>query len=104
MGGHAELIAKIVRYMNATGCFVWPNRTGAYRRHGSWIEYGYPGAGDVLGMSRSGRFITVEVKDGKDTQKEDQFDFMLLTRLHKGVYIICRSFEEFMEKYEKEDL
>jgi hypothetical protein len=101
MGEHADLIAQIVTYLNALGAFVWPNRTGAYKRGGVWIPYGKPGSGDIIGMLEDGRFITVECKIRKDRHRDKQKEFALLTEQHKGIYIICKSFEEFEVEYAK---
>lgn len=101
VGKHAELQKKIIDFLNISGHYVWPNPTGAYRRGGVWIKYGKVGSGDIIGMLKNGIFISVECKKDNDSHREKQKEFASLTEQHNAVYIICRSFNEFKEKYAK---
>lgn len=102
MGEHSDLIKQIILFLNQSGHFVWKNQTGAYKRNGVWIKYGKLGSGDVIGMLKTGKFISVECKKGKDKHRRQQKNFEYLTKRMNGVYIICKTFKEFLKEYAKQ--
>lgn len=48
-----------------------------------------------------GRFIAVEIKFGKDTQKADQKKYQADVERNGGIYLIIHTFEEFLIWYVK---
>lgn len=101
MTEHAPLIKSIVKYLTLKGHFAWKNQTGAYRRFGAWIEYGYPGSGDIICCLKGGQFLCVECKKKKDRQRVAQIIFEGRLKLRGGIYIIADSFHNFKEKFKE---
>ena len=57
------------------------------------------GASDVIGYEkRTGRFLAVEVKYGKDTLKPEQVYFLDDIRKNNGIAIVARDMETFLER------
>lgn len=94
--------------LHAWGIFAWKNNTGAYKRQYSrkdgsqdsaWIAYGYPGSGDILGLTkRTGRFFSVETKTDENDLQENQEEFRDLIVKSGGLYIVVRNIETLVEK------
>lgn len=59
---------------------------------------GRKGSSD-LKVVLDGKFIAVEVKFGKDTQKDDQKKYQAAVEKSGGTYIIVRSFHDFLVWY-----
>ena len=55
-----------------------------------------PGTADLLGVVM-GYAVAIEVKAGKDRQRESQKNFQECWERAGGVYLICRNVEETME-------
>ena len=91
---HSELVQAGVKYLTLRGFFVWPNNTGMKSK----VAYGKKGSGDVIGMFPNGRFISIEAKIGKDTQKEDQVKFQADCEKRNAIYILYHDIPELQQK------
>lgn len=78
---------------------VWRNNTG--RKGG--INFGYKGSGDVIGFSSEGLFVSIEVKYGKDSAREDQINFRNRVRAAGGFATIVKTKVDFLEKVREYD-
>jgi len=97
-GGQAERINSTGRYLDKTKTFE--DVTGKVRTIGSgqWIPTsGVKGTADVSATIR-GRSVKIEVKM-KDKQSDDQKRYQQAVEAAGGVYLIVRSFTEFLEWY-----
>jgi hypothetical protein len=76
---------------------------GRERQIGSmkWIPgSGTKGTADISATIK-GRSVKIEVKIGADRQSEAQKAYQANVEMAGGVYVIARSFDEFMEWYEQ---
>jgi len=107
------LTTAIVDFCNLSGHFA--QRTGNEGRYrpgqvvtdvigrqrqmkGTWLPGHNNGAADVS-LTMAGRIYFIEVKIGKDRQREDQVTFMNKVRNAGGVYEIVKTWEEFYRWY-----
>jgi len=98
-GHQAERIAVTGRYLDQTK--VITDVTGRSRRIGSgqWIRPSMqPGTADISAVI-NGRAVKIEIKVGKDRQSETQKLYQTQVERAGGVYLIIRSFDEFLMWY-----
>jgi hypothetical protein len=85
-----ELGRKYPNYLR-----VWPNNTGALRdEHGRLVRFGLVGSADIFGVVKNGPFFAIEVKSGRDQQREAQKNFQTMIEAMGHVYVLARSIEE----------
>ena len=89
-----ELTRLVVEYLTIRGAFAWRNNTGSVFAAGRRIKFGYPGSGDILGLTRDGRFLSIEIKVGKDVESEDQIMFREMVRDKGGLAFVVREFKD----------
>lgn len=93
----------ILLYLNSMGHFVWRNNTtGVYdpvkklfRKPKGQLN----GVADIIGMSSDGRFLSVEIKTGRDKQSDSQLHFEDLVNSHNGIYIVAKNFDDFLIEF-----
>lgn len=96
---HSEIVSKIVKdYGNLPHSFLWSNNTGATKKRGFYMRFGYPGSPDIIGCI-NGRFCGFEIKVGKDKWRDDQKLFCDRIKKAGGLYFLVKSIEEFNEIY-----
>lgn len=86
----SQIQKQIMAYLKAAGIYHWRNNTG--RRGG--VSYGLAGSPDIMGMTKSGRFLGIEVKDATGTQKPAQIEFQQNCEATGGLYILARSLDD----------
>lgn len=94
-----RITANIVRILTMQGAFVtrinttgiWDEAKKTFRT--SQMRKGTP---DIIACYR-GRFIGIEVKAGKDRQSIEQQQVQLEIAKAGGVYLLCRTTDEFIE-------
>lgn len=59
------------------------------------------GVGDIIGLHRSGTFVTVEVKIGSDRLSDDQTQWLARVRDFKGRAVVVSTFQEFKALFER---
>lgn len=89
----------ILDLLNLIGALAWRNNTGALRpqrRDGSYgfVQFGYRGSGDVLGVLPDGKFISIEVKAGRDRIRESQEWFIEEVNRRDGIAFVAHSLED----------
>ena len=71
--------------MHPRVAFVHTTTTGNLAIKGGYrIKVGYPGMGDIIGMLKDGRFLSVEVKQPGETPTDDQYAFMRMINGARG--------------------
>lgn len=106
-GGQSERISVTGRYIDQSKIFT--NTLGQQRKVGTgkWIKPSMTkGSGDVsavkkitLGGKIVGLTVKIEVKIGADKQSEDQKKYQQEVENAGGVYLLVKSFDDFIEKY-----
>lgn len=86
--------------INTMGVYRQTRRTDGVITGGKWTKgTGTPGSADISATIR-GRSVKIEVKYGKDRQSEAQKAYQKMIEDAGGVYIISRTFDDFIEFYD----
>lgn len=69
----------------------------------SWrrVPHTIKGVGDIIGLHRSGTFVTVEIKIGSDRLSDDQTQWLARVRDFKGRAVVVSTFQEFKALFER---
>ena len=81
-----------VAFVHTTTTGTLPIGAGGKRRY---IKVGYPGMGDIVGMLKDGRFLSVETKQPGEIPTQDQYDFIDMVS-KRGFAFWVDSLEECM--------
>lgn len=99
------VMKDIMLKASEVGARLFRNNNGMLKdERGNRVRYGLgPGTSDLIGWTRGGRFLAVEVKNpGGRTLKarlELQERFIAVVNENGGLAFIAHSVEEFLEKY-----
>ena len=102
MGGQAERISNQGQYREGKKIDVGTGEI-AYKKQlpGKWTPgQGTKGTADISATIR-GRSVKIEVKYGRDVQSDAQKQYQEMIDKAGGVYIIAKSFDDFVMWYEK---
>jgi hypothetical protein len=102
MGGQAERISNQGQYREGKKIDVGTGEI-AYKKQlpGKWTPgQGTKGTADISATIR-GRSVKIEVKYGRDVQSDAQKQYQEMIEKAGGVYIIAKSFDDFVMWYEK---
>lgn len=95
-----QLCQVIVNALTYMGCMVWRENAGMIpidsKTGRRMIRMAKAGTADIIGMTKSGRFIAVEVKMPKRKKNvtEHQLEFLAEVRRHGGVAGVATSPDE----------
>ncbi len=102
MGGQAERISNQGQYREGKKIDVGTGEI-AYKKQlpGKWTPgQGTKGTADISATIR-GMSVKIEVKYGRDIQSDAQKQYQEMIEKAGGVYIIVKSFDDFVMWYEK---
>lgn len=101
-GSANELTKAILRYLNLNGFFCWRNNTtGIYdpTKQSFRKNAGLNGVSDILGIEKkTGRFLAIEVKHGKDELRYEQVAFLSEIERAGGIAIVACSIDDVIDK------
>ena len=101
-----ELTKAVISYLNSTGFFVWRNNTtGVYdvKKQVFRKNHGLNGVSDIIGIQKkTGRFIAVEIKAGKDKLSPQQEYFLNRVKKSGGLACEVREIKDLIEYLENE--
>ena len=102
MGGQAERISSQGQYREGAKIQVCTGELAHQRQlPGKWTPgQSTKGTADISSTIR-GRSVKIEIKYGKDVQSQVQKEYQASVERAGGVYIIVRSFDEFVVWYEQ---
>jgi len=102
MGGQAERISSQGQYREGAKIQVGTGELAHHRQlPGKWTPgQSTKGTADISSTIR-GRSVKIEIKFGKDVQSQVQKDYQASIERAGGVYIIVRTFDEFVVWYEQ---
>ncbi len=97
------LTKAILTYLAYKGVFAWRQNNGgvydptrkSYRANSSMA-----GVPDIIGITRDGRFLGIEVKSKSGRQSDHQKEFEKKCKDNNGIYILARDMDGFMQEYE----
>jgi hypothetical protein len=92
----------ILDYLGARGYVCWRNNSGVFRpenKDGSrrFFRAGAVGTGDILGLTKTGRFFTIEVKRKGAKPTPDQAAFMFRVTASGGLAILAYSVDDVIK-------
>jgi hypothetical protein len=94
---HLRILGHFVYRTNNVG--VWDAKKGVRRKLSAGSVKGVP---DITGVSKSGQFIGIEVKTGRDKMSEFQLAFQEQTDKRGGIYLIAKSFDHFLQQWQQQ--
>lgn len=98
----SQIQATILDFLLKSGYRVWRQNTGAamYEHNGKsrFIRYGYPGISDIIGMTKQGRFLAIEVKQSGKQATALQQQFLNEVTASGGIAFVAHSLEETIEQ------
>jgi hypothetical protein len=102
MGGQAERISSQGQYREGAKIQVGTGELAHQRQlPGKWTPgQSTKGTADISSTIR-GRSVKIEIKYGKDVQSQVQKEYQASIERAGGVYIIVRTFDEFVVWYEQ---
>ena len=87
----SAILSNCLHWLKANGVYAWRNNTGASFINGAFIRYGYIGSADVLGLCKSGRFLSIECKSPGGKQSPAQVEFQEKVEENGGLYLLVTS-------------
>lgn len=84
----------ILAYLDQEGYLAWRNNSGLVNIRGHLYAMGPAGSPDIIGMTKTGRFLGIEVKDVKAKQNPNQIAFQKKVEENGGLYILARSVDD----------
>lgn len=97
---HSNLLKlTLIELSLARVATAWRNETGSGLSHDTQrvIKFGLKGSSDIIGITRDGRFLAVEIKVGKDFLKPDQIAFKLMVEKNNGLHYVIRNEEQIKD-------
>ena len=90
-----KLTKQILQYLNTAGHYAVRinNIPGTKYRKGNVTR----GVADIMGCTKGGKALAVEIKFGKDRQSEFQKEFEEHYKKRGGIYIIAQKIEDVTE-------
>lgn len=85
----------ILDYLAIKGYFFWRNNTGGFRdKRDHFYQFGKVGSGDILGMTKEGRFFSIEVKAKGKKPTDHQVAFIQRVTANKGIAFVAYSVDD----------
>lgn len=84
---------KYFCWRNNTGGRPWQDNKGKDRV----FRFGFKGSGDILGLTKTGRFFSVEVKRKGKKPTPDQIEFMNNINASGGLAIVAQSVDDVLK-------
>lgn len=77
---------------------VWRQNTGGakyeYQGKARYVKFSFPGASDIMGVLKGGRFFAFEVKKPGEDATAEQASFLMTVARHGGLAIVVRSVDD----------
>jgi len=95
---HNDGISLILIELSRLGCMAWRQEAGLfYDNRGGAHRIGVEGQADIIGVTKDGRAIAVEIKVGRDTLKPHQAAWAAAFSAHNGIHLVVRPDREGWE-------
>ena len=95
------LTAAIIKLLCGRGHFVWRANNISFCKEGVYIKFrGLRGIPDVVGFTRAGRFLGIEVKTGRDVQSLWQQNFQEQSIRRGALYFVAHDIDEIIHEKE----
>ena len=89
-----ELTKQILEYCRLKGHFVFRMNNYATKQRANIMTRG---CGDIMGCTKDGKALSIEIKVGNDRQSSYQKDFEAHYKKRGGIYILAHELEDVTE-------
>lgn len=93
-----DIQRAILEYLQIKGYFCWRNNSGAmsgFHNGKKWfMHFGAVGSGDILGMTKEGRFFSIEVKQPGRYPTPAQKEWIARVVENGGISFVARSLDD----------
>lgn len=94
---------KILNWLKFNGYFVWRQNSGVITRGSHIYSVGIKGQPDIIGMTKSGKFLGIEVKSSTGKLNPNQQAFKKNCISSGGIYITARSLVDVLKALNEHD-
>lgn len=94
---HSNLLKlTLIELSLARVATAWRNETGTAKSFDNdrVIKYGLKGSSDIIGITKNGRFLAVEIKIGSDKLRPEQVAFKEMVERNNGHHYVIRNEDE----------
>ncbi len=104
---HSALKAQILEYLTLRGWLAWSNNSGAFpvedgTHQRRYVRFGKRGSADIFAVHPpDGRFVSIEVKVGRDDLRDDQRQWMQDVQAHGGMAVVARDLDDVVQLLDK---
>ena len=85
-----ELLDDLIAEASKFGARLWRFNSGmAVMPGGNWVRFGFPGAPDLVGLTKTGKFLAVEAKTKNTKITAAQKNFAKLIQNMGGIHIFA---------------
>lgn len=102
-----DILKQCLQWLALKGFFCWRSNVGARaitQPNGSrtFVRFGLKGSSDILGLTRQGQFLAIEVKRKGNKPTPEQEAFLSSIRKSGGLAFVVTSVEELEKAMESE--
>jgi hypothetical protein len=97
---HSNLLKLVlIELSHARVATAWQSDTGVARSFDGnrVIKFGLKGCSDIVGITKSGKFLAIEIKIGTDKMRPDQINFLDMIIKNKGFHFIIRNEDQIKD-------
>lgn len=98
-----EIQKSFLDYLRLKGCIAFKHHSTASTVRGGkavFFKYGDRGISDIIGCTKTGRFLAIEVKRKGGKASVDQVDFIRRVIAQGGIGIITDDLNDVMAEFE----
>ena len=93
-GSEQGIVRSILEYLSLRKYVCWRNNTGGFVKGDHFYRFGLVGSGDIMGLTRDGRFFSIEVKKEGKKPTEYQKQFIEDVTKSKGISFVAYSVDD----------
>lgn len=90
----SEIQRSIFDYLRYKHYFCWRNNTGGFRSKDRVYHFGHVGSGDIFGVTREGKFFSIEVKRPGKMPTMDQAAWITRVKQSNGIAFVAYSVDD----------
>lgn len=99
LSAEGDIIKVCLQWLTLHSCFVWRQNQGAfsgeYKGRKRFVRFsGADGIADIIGLTREGRFLAIEVKQPGKKARPNQEQFLESVRRHGGIAGVVHDLDE----------
>ena len=91
----------ILEYLQRRGIFVWRDKQTVTRNHRGVHFPESKGCPDIIGITKGGKFLGIEIKKPKGVLSIEQHNFLERIRENGGIGIVATQLEDVVVKFKQ---